>query len=273
MNQQNNTHCLTRLRKLLPLLIILFCSACSIIYGLYHIIYSQIESSACEQSYELTAQYVTPVPANNANHKTISTADTQVERPFQDTVFPKVDFEALEAMNSDIVGWIQIDETKINYPIVQGENNSYYLSHLYDKKSNSAGCIYLDYRNKDDFSDRNNVIYGHYVRNGSMFGDLHKYKESDYSLSHPTFQIMTPTANFVVEIFAVSIVSVYEDGWRMTFDDDQAFEDWLAFCIDKSIVDMGVNPTKDDRVVTLSTCTYESGNSRLLIYGIIHEIC
>ena len=89
-----------------------------------------------------------------------------------DTVWPEVDFAALREINPDIVAWIYIEGTKVNYPIVQGEDNSYYLKHLFSGEWNGSGCIFLDFRNDASFADRHSIIYGHHMKNGTMFTDL-----------------------------------------------------------------------------------------------------
>ena len=101
--------------------------------------------------------------------------ETEDEKPQKTSI----DFEALKEINSDIVAWIRIPEV-FDYPVVQGEDNQYYLSHTFRKESNKAGSIFLDYRNSRDFTDPNTVIYGHNMRNGSMFRSLHNYMDRSF---------------------------------------------------------------------------------------------
>ena len=108
------------------------------------------------------------------------------ETPSDEPSF-QVDFKELKKINSDVIGWIVIEGTEINYPIVQGNNNSFYLNHSYDKKWNSLGSIFADYQSSNDFSDYNTFIYGHHTKNGSMFGELYKYMDVSFYKQNKTF--------------------------------------------------------------------------------------
>ena len=98
----------------------------------------------------------------------------------QETAPIIVDFEVLQTENKDIIAWLHCPDTKINYPVAQSEDNSYYLKHLYDGTANKVGCLFIDYENAEDFSDNNTIIYGHNMKNGSIFGTLDSYKKADY---------------------------------------------------------------------------------------------
>ena len=103
-----------------------------------------------------------------------------------------VDFEALRKVNPDIIGWIVIPGMEISYPIVQGEDNDYYLKHTFDKAENASGCIFVEVENSPDFSDNNTFVYGHNMKNKSMFAKLNRYQEEDTFRKNPEFVIYTP---------------------------------------------------------------------------------
>ena len=113
-------------------------------------------------------------------------------------VGPTIDFAGLEEINEDCVAWIYIEDTAINYPVVQGSDNSYYLKHLIDGKWNSAGCIFLDSRVDSDISDRHSIIYGHHMNDGSMFTLIEKYTDQDWYDQHPVFVLETPQDIFTL---------------------------------------------------------------------------
>lgn len=188
-----------------------------------------------------------------------------------DISWPAVDFEALSEINPDIVAWIYIEDTKINYPVVQGDDNQYYLKRLFDGKWNSAGCIFLDSRNEPDFSDRNSIIYGHHMKNGTMFSGLTEYKKQEFYEGHPTVLIMTPEQNIRVEIFAGYVASVEDNAWEIAMGSDVEFENWLEEAKDRSCFKSVVAPAVTDRIVTLSTCSYEFDNARFVLLGIVQE--
>lgn len=111
-----------------------------------------------------------------------------------------VDWESLLAVNPDIVGWIFAEGVDISYPVLQGSDNEYYLKHTLEGDYNFAGSIFMDYQNEPDLSDCNTIIYGHNMKNGSMFGSLKKYSNEDAYAVDPYFWILTPDANYRYEI-------------------------------------------------------------------------
>lgn len=186
-----------------------------------------------------------------------------------DTNWPGVDFEELLAINEDVVGWIHIENTNISYPILQGENNQEYLNTLITGEENRIGSIFLDYRNEKDFTDRNTVIYGHHLAVGTMFSELFKFKEEEFFRENDTVLIMTPEGNFRVKIFAVSIADLNDGSWNVFFDNDTQFLSWISERRNNALYTRDVNITAEDRVVTLSTCSYEFDEARFVVMGII----
>lgn len=186
--------------------------------------------------------------------------------PLEDpVVFPVVDFESLQSLNEDVIGWIYIEGTNINYPIVLGDDNQYYTSVMADGKVNRAGSIFMDYRNKADFSDRNTVIYGHNMKNGSMFNNLKNYTDPEFLKEHPTGKIMTPDGNFEFEIIGGYVASLSDAAWQLRFSGDEDFYDWLQESLEKSTVYTGAEVSPGDRIITLSTCSYEFSEARFVL--------
>lgn len=183
--------------------------------------------------------------------------------------WPEVDFEALREINPDLVGWIYIEGTDINYPVVQGADNQYYLKHLFTGEWNSSGCIFLDARNSTDLSDRNSILYGHHMKDGSMFHGLMEYKSQEYYEEHPTVLFLTPDANYEVKIFAGYVASVDTDAWTVGFSSDSEFEQWLQSAKERSCFTSEITPAVTDRILTLSTCSYEFNNARFVLLGIV----
>lgn len=182
--------------------------------------------------------------------------------------WPVVDFAALESINSDCVAWIRIDGTEIDYPVVQGHDNSFYLKHLFDGEWNGAGCIFLDSRVNPDLSDRHSVLYGHHMKNGTMFSDIAKYKDQTFYENHTTGMILTPTENYRIEFFAGYVAGADdENAWKVTFATEDEYVDWLNETVGRSWFKSEVIPTAEDRVITLSTCSYEFNNARFVLIG------
>ena len=219
------------------------------------------EYQAGEQAYEELERYIVmpeTVPVETTDTEETVEAETA---PVQ-IQWPHVDFEALAQVNGDIVGWLYIPGTVINYPVVQGDDNEYYLKHLFDGKYNSSGCIYLDCGAEGDFTSMNSVLHGHHMKNGSMFAGICKYKDQSYFDEHPTAMLLTPDGNYLVEFFSGYVCEVTADAWDYDFD-----EAWLDKRIRSSYFEADVVPTTEDRVLTLSTCSYEFTDARFVLHG------
>lgn len=187
-----------------------------------------------------------------------------------DTLWPQIDFDALAEINPDIIGWIYLEDTQINYPVVQGSDNSYYLNRLFDGTVNRAGSIYLDVDCASDFSGRNSVIYGHHLKNGTMFTDLMGYKKQEFYDEHPTALLITPERKFKLHFFSGYVANVSASAWDMEFSDED-YGQWLSELVEKSTFAPGIEPAISDRIVTLSTCTYEFSNARYVLHGILQD--
>ncbi len=237
------------------------------------------EYRAGKQAYEELTQYVqlnapstTETSFSKEDLPTHSETPPDETEPMQvpdDTVWPVVDFDALLAINPDVVAWIYIEGTSINYPVVQGEDNSYYLNRLLDGSYNGAGTIFLDYRNESDFSDRNSVLYGHHMNNGTMFQQITEYKDQSFYDEHPVCLIMTPDGNYKLEFFAGYVIDMNSQAWKMEFASDEEYAQWQQDAVSKSTFTGVAEPTPQDRVVTLSTCTYEYNDARYVLVGIL----
>lgn len=241
-------------------------------FGLWNVIQIQSEYSEGEDAYAELEDYV-QIPAATSSVPDTSSNQTQSEEPEEPeetdpTVWPVVDFDALRAVNDDIVGWIYLEGTNINYPVVQGDDNSYYLKHLFEGDWNSAGCIFLDSRNAGDFSDRHSVIYGHHMKNKTMFSQLDGYKEQAFYNAHPTILLLTPEQNYKIEVFSGYVANVEDDAWELGFT-TAGYADWLTQTQEKSCFESPVEVGTEDRVVTLSTCSYEFDNARFVVVGVL----
>ena len=179
----------------------------------------------------------------------------------------QIDFEALHELNDQIVGWLYLKDTVIDYPIVQGTDNDYYLTKTFLKKGNRAGSIFLDYRNAANFLDSNSVLYGHNMKNGSMFHELVEYKNQEYFEQHPIINLYTPQGTYELAIFSAYITTADDPYTQTTFateNEKQAFLDRISSA---SLIETGVQATAEDRIVTFSTCTYETDNARFVVHA------
>ncbi len=217
------------------------------------------EYKAGEDAYEEMEQYITfPVET--------SPVDDQEEEPASE--FPVVDFESLRQINSDVVAWLYIPNTHVNYPVVQGSDNSYYLNRLFTKQWNSAGSIFVDYRNEPGFSDPHTVIYGHQMNNKTMFNDLKLYEDQSFYDQQPVGYLLTPDGTYLLEFFSGYVSSVDTNAWDLNFTQD-SFAAWLEDIKGRSEFTSQVQPQADDRVVTLSTCSSAFENARFVLHAVI----
>ena len=214
--------------------------------------------------YEKMAEY-----AEHTEDATVHTdgAADGAEEPKQ----PVIAFDAIKQVNPDCVAWIRIEDTEINYPVLQGNDNSYYLRRLIDGTWNICGSIFLDYRVNADMTDRHTVIYGHNMRNSGMFTDLMKYKKQDFYDSHSVGYLFTPLGNFRAEFFAGYVAAADSNAWQTEFESDAEFEAWVQNAVEKSTFKSGITPSANDRILTLSTCSYEFSNARYVLLGILRE--
>lgn len=230
-----------------------------------------------EQTYEALEAFVA-APTQAAPPSAQPETESRPEAPREEKTaldepveFPAVNFEALWDVNEDVIGWIYSKETPINYPIVQGKDNEYYLDHLVNGNLNTSGAIFLEYRNKPDFSDPNSIVFGHNMTNGTMFAGLTNYKEQYFYADHPQMLLMTPQKNYVVKIFAGAIMGEWDPVWKIDFADEEERAEWLADCIGRSRITTNITPKPDDRILTLSTCSYEYNGARFVVMGILQE--
>ena len=174
----------------------------------------------------------------------------------------EVDFNDLLAKNSDTVGWIQVQGTNINYPIVQTTNNDYYLNHAFDKTENKAGWVFMDYRNNSINFDQNTVIYAHSRYNGTMFGSLKNILNNSWytNKENHVIRLSTPTENTMWQVF--SVYAIAKESYYITpsFSTTESYQEFLNTIKGRSEVDFSGTVSIGDKVLTLSTCKDNFGN-------------
>lgn len=204
----------------------------------------------------------------------LATAYTKAEPQSQGTMLLSIDWEQLRQKNDEVIGWLKMEAIPVlNYPIVRGEDDSFYLNHSYTGAYRPAGAIFMETQNNGTFGDLHTIVYGHNVKDGSMFGGLTKFKEKDfYDKNGGSFTLYTPSGIWKYEIFSVEEVqvedpAVYSIGFRKGAD----YQAFLTAMKQRSLYDTGVTVDDDDYVITLSTCV--SGTSQTTERFAVHAKC
>ena len=183
---------------------------------------------------------------------------------------PQIDFEELKKVNQDVIGWLQVEDMPdINYPIVQGKDNDYYLHRTVKGTYNFAGSIFLEHTNKPDFSDPHSIVFGHNMKNGSMFGKLKQFGSGDFFDKRHYFWICTPDRNYKYEIFSVQEVVSGGEAYTLFSGPGPELAEYIEKMKAQSAVatpDIAIDP--NSKVVTLSTCTTNTVK-RLIVQGIL----
>lgn len=181
----------------------------------------------------------------------------------------EVDFAKLLKKNPDVAGWIYCPKTVVNYPVMHGEDNELYLHHMVNKEYNFAGCIFEDYRNRRGQMDPATILYGHHMKDGSMFAMLHKYTEQEYYDEHPTMWYLTPERNYRLDLI-MGYVAGEKDEVYSLFETTDQMRAYLHKVEEKSTFEPKIKYDLDrlNSVIVLSTCAYEFNNARYIVIAV-----
>lgn len=184
-----------------------------------------------------------------------------------EVVAGSVDFDTLKRLNKDVIAWITLPGTSIDYPVVKGTNNTEYLTRLFSGEANSAGSLFMDYRNSSSFTNRNTTVFGHNMKDGTMFNALLQYKEQSFYKAHSSFSIQTPDGDFTAEPIAAFFTdAAYSNVVKRTFANNTAFMNYVDKCIRASSIQSNATVAATDKLVTFVTCDDDySANRRFLV--------
>ena len=191
------------------------------------------------------------------------------ENPYWDYInmnMINVDFNVLKRTNPDVVGWVKVNGTNINYPFVQANDNKYYLTHSFNKSYNAAGWVFLDYRNNNT-NNKNTIIYAHGRTDKTMFGTLRKVLNNGWLNNTDNFviKISTETENSLWQIFSVYHIPTTSDYLKTDFDDDTEYQNFLDMIKNRSSHNFNTNVTATDNILTLSTCY--NNNEKMVVHA------
>lgn len=233
-----------KISKLITIFVILIC-LCLVGISLYKIINWYID-----------------VNKNSEIKEELDKSITKKEDTFE------VDFDSLKKQNKDIVGYLKVNNTKIDYIVVKGNDNNYYLTHNFKKESSIAGWVFATYQNRMDGTDKNIVIFGHNMRDGSMFGTLKNVLKKEWYNNDNNLKIklITEQGTFTYQVFSIYQVKAEDYYIQTYFDSDNEYSKFLETITKRSIKSFNIKLDKDDKILTLSTCSM-TGKERVVVHA------
>lgn len=179
----------------------------------------------------------------------------------------EVDFDALRMENADIVGWIYCEDTPVNYPVLQGSDNDYYLKNSYDGSRSASGAIFIDANNQAGFADCNTIVYGHNMKNGSMFASLFDWADQEFYEKHPIIWLLTPEQDYQIVLMSGCMTSAHSQFYTICQEPCEEFEQYLKDIQAASDFQPVFQPEGTGNYVLLSTCAYVFDNARYVLFG------
>lgn len=226
----------------------------------------------CYSTFTLINWYIRTIKTDNKYKELAKQVIIQNEEQEADENKSKekvINFEELKKINEDIIGWIKIDNTTINYPIVKTTDNEFYLKKDIYKQYDQCGSIFMDYKNNKDFTDKNNVLYGHHIKSGIMFADLLKIYNNELG-KDVNIYVYTPTMERKYKVFS-SYKTEPEDYAINTSITENEYNEFINELKNRSQTDYGISPNESSQILTLSTCD-NTGKKRILVHAKLDEI-
>ena len=252
-------------------IIIIICLAIAA-YAAYNLITIWMEYKTGQDEYDGLKRYTSStIETSAAKAEATESADestTEVQQQEKPPVW--VDFEALKSINPDIAGWLYLGAEDISYPVVHYTDNDYYLHRTFERTDNFAGSLFIDFQNKADLTDPNTLIYGHNMKDRSMFGRLKLlYENNDYQ-KDDTFWVITEKTAYKYKIFSMQRTTDSSDIYTLFSAASPEVKDYITRCSEGSLVSLPIEGyDENSRVVTLSTCQAATGSERFVVQGIL----
>lgn len=268
--KKNKTNILKKIFFYLLFIVFLF----TLIYSGYKIYIWDLDNKRTKELTEEIKKIAKPIPNTSEGELVNPPQETKQESDYwyyTSLPFYEVDFTKLKEKNSDTIAFIHMSETNINYPVVQTNNNDFYLTHSFDKSYNKAGWIFADYINKNlknNELDKNTIIYGHNRQNNSMFGTLSNVFKEEWLSNKENHYINFSTLNnnMVWEVFSTYTIEKEEYYIQSNFSSDEEYISFLNTIKNRSTYKYDVNISKEDKILTLSTCT-NVGKGRTVLHA------
>lgn len=259
----------TQKGSLIHKIIVALLAAAALISGL-GFFRGYMESRLSQKEYERLAQMV-DLEETDAKKETAAESgaedDREEEQEIQEPYQSPIDFEKLSEINPDVVGWIRIPDTNIDYPIVQGRDNDVYLHKSFEGEESSAGSIFLDFESQKNMRGYNNIIYGHNMKNGFMFRDINQYKDEEFFKEHQYFEIYTPKETIHLKAVSCYYIKNTPEVRRTRFRSKDAFETFVQKMLEPcEYAEIPEGTVKG--LYTLVTCSYEVDDGRTVLFAV-----
>lgn len=202
---------------------------------------------------------------SESGSNTFNVAESEVMIPWYE--MSNIDMDSLKNKSPNSIGWIYFEDDSISYPVMYNADNEFYLDHMYNGAYSAAGSIFMDMINHVDFNDPYTILYGHNMKNGSMFGSLKQYKYQDYLNEHPYFQIILANKKYRYQIFAVQVISAQSNLYDISYDRDSLMDNKIKQLIKYSYVKSDLNISHEDTIINLSTCS--GTENRLFVSAVL----
>ena len=246
---------------------------CLIVFGLsiWNLFHIWQEYHAGDQIYHSIKEQASLPETESAPASSPSTqADSSEPAETSDPSLPAslVDLDSVKEINEDTIGWIQIPDTNVDYPILQADDNEEYLRRTITGESNKAGSIFVDYRTKEPFREANTLIYGHNLLDGKMFANLMKYEEKDWWEEHPLIYIQTEESVQAYEVY--SCYRTRDTSYTYTFGletETEDYQNYLNYSLNRALYSTGIEPEDTEQTLTLSTCTNDQDTERFIVHA------
>ncbi len=213
-----------------------------------------------QEQVDLISGYIEE-PEENDPEESVSESETEDPKG-NSPMYRNIDFAGLQQINPEIVGWIYVPGTQIDYPICLGSDNNYYLTHSFRRSQNALGAIFAPAETSDDLRDAHTILYGHNMRSGKMFGELSNYESSEFRDRYPYVYIYTPDQSYTCTVYAAYRTrydsAVYTIGYETG---TEVFREWINDTVEHAAYDCGIAPTGQEQIFTLSTCV-DSGSAK-----------
>ena len=233
-------------------------------------IYTILMYKSGDDDYEaLLKHYITDESEDSGRERT----ESEIQAKEDEGIYlPDIDHAGLYAENNDYIGWIRYEAAGIDYPVVKSTDNAFYLHRNFHKSYEFHGCIFIDSANNENLLDPNTIIYGHNMRNGSMFGSLSRLQRQSRLDENDTFYIYRADGAYEYKVFSVRTVSVNSDCYTLFTDRDELFAKWITSMMNASAdASKKTMLSAEDSIVTLSTCTGNS-STRLVVQAYLNKV-